>query len=102
MSSIPPSNLPASIAQVIVTQRQRAVEEDSEKHQQAEKTREQAAANDLQDHQVKDTDQTDNPRVRRHDEEEARQRNKHKRKYQDQQSEDQTDQESSEHIDLQA
>jgi len=101
MSSIPPPNIAASVAQATIAQRQRAVEEDSEEHQKAEKSREQQAIKDRQEHQVEDADETGNTKVRRHDEEEARQRNRHKQKQQYQQP-DNADEKPPEHIDLQA
>lgn len=107
MSSIPPSNmnLVTGITQTTVSQRQRAVEKDSEKNQQAQQTKEQSFLSDQQEHQVEDTLQLEDARVRKHDEEESHQQRKHRHRNlpedQVQPSED-DEGEKPDHIDLQA
>jgi hypothetical protein len=107
MSSIPPSNmnLVTGIVQTTVSQRQRAVEKDSEKNQQAQQAKEQSFLSDEQEHKVEDTLQLDDARVRKHDEEESHQQRKHRHRNmpEDQNpSPDNDEGEKPDHIDLQA
>ncbi len=106
MSSIPPANmnLVAGITQTASSQRRQAVEKDSKDRQQAHLVREQTFLDDLQDHQVEDTLQTEDTRIRRQNEEESHQQKKHRHR---QMPEDNLDTNSegpddSDHIDLQA
>jgi hypothetical protein len=105
MSSIPPANLAGSIAQTAVTQKQRADEKSIDERGKTDQAKEQASLSDRQEHQVEDTQHTEDKRVRRHDDEEShQQRHRHRKLPEDQQNADGEDEqdESQLHIDLQA
>ncbi len=107
MSSIPPSNvnLVAGIAQTSVSQRDRAIEKDTEKNRQQTQFREQTFLSDQQEHQVEDTLHLVNTRVRKHDDEESHQQRQHQHRSlpeDDIGSSDDETQDSNSHIDLQA
>jgi hypothetical protein len=80
MSSIPPSNVNyiAGIVQTSFSQKDRAVEKDSEKNRQAQQAKEQTFLSDQQEHEVEDTLRLENTRIRKHDEEESHQQRQHK------------------------
>lgn len=80
MSSIPPANtnLVTGVVQTTVTQRQRAAEKSADEKQQAQQAREQSFLSDQQEHQVEDTLHAEDPRVRRHDDEESHQQRRHR------------------------
>jgi len=105
MSGIPPANIAASIAQATVTEKQNADERRVEDRRKALQAKEQAREADRKEHEVEDTLEAEQQRVRRHDEEEShrQQRHKHRAMPEDGANDDQpedTDQTS--HIDLQA
>jgi hypothetical protein len=105
MSSIPPSsaNLVNSVLQASVSQRQRAVEKDTEEKKQTLLAREQAFLSDQQQNQVEDTLQTENARVRKHDDEESHQQRRHRHRQMPEDSSESTANEDEQtHIDLQA
>jgi len=102
MSSIPPGNIVGSIAAATVTQKQRADQQDSEEHKQVEQVREQANLSDKEEHQVEDTLETANPKVRRGDQQQTRHRKRPRGQGQYQHPDRQDDQRRPDHIDLEA
>ncbi len=78
MSGIPPANLVTGVIGAIVSEKQRADEKKVEDRRRAQQAAEQAKLSDQQEHQVEETEQTEMPGVRRHDDEEAHQRNRYK------------------------
>ncbi len=107
MSAIPPSNanLVTGVIQTTVSQKQRATEKAADDTLRDQQAREQAFSTDRQEHQVEDTLQTEDPRVRKHDEEESHQQRRHRHRSlpEDHPAGETPDEdEKTDHIDLQA